>query len=91
MTYFNGRSAEVRSAVSVDARFIAEALSIDTDHVTPVDQLRNAYETFKHDCNLRERAKGSWNTVIEMLKNIGRVEHNREFEAVELVGRYASG
>lgn len=71
MDYFNRRTAEIRGAVSVDARFIAEKLDTGlTDEVTPVGDVRAAYEDYLLECSRRERALSSFRHVQQLLRNM---------------------
>ncbi len=70
MDYFNRRTAEIRGAVSVDARFIAEKLSLDEAGVAVLGDIRAAYEDFLTECNRRERGLSSFRHVQQLLRTM---------------------
>jgi len=71
MDYFIRRTAEIRGAVSVDARFISDKLSFeDVGITTMLGDLRAAYEDFLLECTKRERYLSSFRNVQELLKTM---------------------
>lgn len=71
MDYFIRRTAEIRGAVSVDARFISDRLSFENaDVCTPLQDIRLAYDDFLMECTKGERYLSSFRNVQELLKTM---------------------
>lgn len=89
MDYFINKMAEIRGAVSVDARFIAEVLTVDSSTSTSVAQLKEVYEGYKAECTSKEKSLSSWKHVKELLKSLyAVVSVNGEFQGVALKPAY---